>query len=199
MSIVGSFNELLKGFLDSMSATFPENVPLAVACNTFDAVVGAEPSFALDAFAASVGPHAAQLTGRDPAIFSQPLFPGLDLAVMWGDPGLDEGTRESIWQYLQNLHMLASLKTALPPAVLETAEAVARDLATELGPGADLQNLSLDALVAKVAQRVQGDAGLGALIGGLGGRAGDGAAAASEPAAAGEPHRRKKKKPARRP
>jgi hypothetical protein len=126
-STVGAFNKTLKDFLEELveccgDAPGVDKVSLFLA--GFDALEALTPRAAMDGFMATMGPHAAMLHAKDPALFDVAVMPGgVDLKGAWDI--MSEGTRAAVWQYLQMLYLLASTASAIPPDMLTAIEDVA--------------------------------------------------------------------------
>jgi hypothetical protein len=168
MTTLQAFNTLLRNFLHELTQTFPEDSTLAVSLDGLDTLAKMNARKPLEIFMEAIGAHAQLLLTKDPALFATPLeLPGnLDLKTYWDSPGLSQASRDAIWQYLQQLYLLGSTVSALPPDMLTAIEGMAQECAGKIERGeADLGSITNMLL----------SGGLGNLMGGPGSAEGLGA------------------------
>lgn len=135
MTTLTAFNNMLKAFLDELVVVFPEQKDVATFAASFDTFVAISPRQPLDTFMAAMSPHAQLLMAKDPALFGQLQFPGIDFRAMWTSEGVTDVTKTAIWQYLQSLFLLGTTIQSLPPELLQSIETVAHDCAEKLQGG----------------------------------------------------------------
>ena len=181
MTTLQAFNTLLRNFLHELTQTFPEDSTLAVSLDGLDTLAKMNARKPLEIFMEAIGAHAQLLLTKDPALFRTPLtLPGnLDLKTYWDSADLSEASRDAIWQYLQQLYLLGSTVSALPPDMLTAIESMAQECASKIESGeADLGSVT-NMLLSGGLGNLMGGAGsaggldtLGALLGGAGGEGG---------------------------
>lgn len=181
MTTLQAFNTLLRNFLHELTQTFPEDSTLAVSLDGLDTLAKMNARKPLEVFMEAIGAHAQLLLTKDPALFHTPLtLPGsLDLKTYWDSPDLSQASRDAIWQYLQQLYLLGSTVSALPPDMLTAIESMAQECASKIEAGeADLGSVT-NMLLSGGLGNLMGGAGsadgldtLGALLGGAGGEGG---------------------------
>lgn len=167
MTTLQAFNALLRNFMDELAQTFPEDATLSASLTGLDALVKANARKPLQLFMDAVGAHAQLILTKDPALFAQPLTlsGAFDLKKYWDSPGLSEASKDAIWGYLQQLYLLGSTVSALPPEMLGAIETMAQECASKIESGeADLSSIT--------SMLLSGGGGLG--LGSLGGAAGAG-------------------------
>lgn len=137
MSTLEAFNTLMRNFVTELSETFPEFKELQVFAGGFDALVALTPGKPLELFMETMGPHAALIMAKDPALFDKDdlNLSGVDLKAMWHSPDLSQSTRDAIWQYFSTLYVLGSTIQSMPPEILGTIENVAHDCANKVETG----------------------------------------------------------------
>lgn len=188
-----SFNFLLKGFIEQLSLTFPEEKKLKLFARGFDPLVALSPEQPMEVFLRATQPHQALLMSRNPDLFDQniTLPGGISLSKLWQTPDLSDSTREAIWGYLTQLFIVANTYATLPAPLLQQVELIAQNCAAGLKDGEtpDLAKL-LPKLTAGLAPILQsalggpesgglGSADLAEALGGLFGAAGGGGGIAS--------------------
>ena len=145
MTTLQAFNGLLRNFMDELSQTFPEDTTLATSVTGLDVLVKANARKPLQLFMEAVGHHAQLILTKDPALFEQSLTLSgtLDLKKYWDSPGLSQASKDAIWGYLQQLYLLGSTVSALPPEMLGAIESMAQQCASKIESGeADLSSIT---------------------------------------------------------
>jgi len=134
---IQTFNAMLRQFLQELSDTFPEDASLALSLDGLESLVQANARKPLQLFLEAMTPHATLVMNKDPALFSQGMvLPGsLDLKTYWESPDLSESSKAFIWQYIQNLFLLGSMVSALPPEMMGAIESMAMDCASKIQSG----------------------------------------------------------------
>lgn len=129
-----AFNQMMRGFLEELHATFPEEPKVGLVLEAFDDLCGINAKKPMELFVAALAPHQALVMAKDPALFQQriELPGGLDMSALWAKPDVDQSTRDAVWQYLQMLFMLGTTVQSLPPQLLATIESVAQSCATQM-------------------------------------------------------------------
>lgn len=178
MTTLQAFNALLRNFMDELAQTFPEDVTLSVSTTSFDALVKANARKPLQLFMEAAGAHAQLILTKDPALFEHPLTlaGALDLKKYWDSPGLSEASKDAIWGYLQQLYLLGSTVSALPPEMLGAIETMAQECASKIESGeADLSSITSMLLGGNIGGAL-GSGNLGGVLGSgnLGGVLGSG-------------------------
>jgi hypothetical protein len=145
MSTLHAFNALLRAFIEELAHTFPEDATLAVSLTGLDTLIKANARKPLQLFMEAVSAHAQLILSKDPTLFDQPItLPGaLDLKKYWDSPGLSDASKDGIWGYIQQLYLLGSTVSALPPEMLGAIESMAQQCASKIESGeADLSSIT---------------------------------------------------------
>lgn len=134
MSTVQAFNTMMKSFLDELADVFPEEQQLKLYVDGFDSLVALNQRGPMDMFVEALSPHSALAMAKDPQLFETLDFPGIDFKKLW-HADISDNTREAIWQYINLLLVLGTTVRAMPPAMLESIEAVAQNCAEQMQNG----------------------------------------------------------------
>lgn len=151
MSTVQAFNELMKNFLAELGATFPEQKSIQLYVAGFDTLVSANSRKPVELFMAALGPHADMVMARNPSLFDQPIDLGgsLDLKEIWSQEDLSDTSRDALWQYIHTLFLLGSTIQHMPADMLQSIEAVAKDCASKIESG---QQMDMSTMAAAMMQ-----------------------------------------------
>lgn len=143
-STVQAFNTMMGNFLDQLHGLFPEETRIAVVRESFASLASINARKPMELFTASLGPFQNLVMAKDAALFDKPInLPGgLDMSALWAKEGVDQESRDAIWQYLQMLFMLGTTVQSLPPQLLATIENVALSCASQFESGEGGMNLA---------------------------------------------------------
>lgn len=155
--LVLNFNTAMRTFLYQLSVTFPEQKDVANFYATFDTFVSLMPAKPMEVFMEAVSPHAALLTARDPRLFAELDFPGIDFRAMWESPGVTEATHDAIWQHLSVLYAFGSVAKGVTP---EVAGIVEDKLRACLNPDNSVDAAKAAALVPELVASLQDNKGV---------------------------------------
>lgn len=141
-STVQAFNTAMGNFLEQLSDLFPEETKIAIVRESFSSLASINPRKPMELFTAALAPFQNLVMAKDAALFDQPIeLPGgLDMSALWVKEGVDQESRDAIWQYLQLLFMLGTTVQSLPPQLLETIENVAMSCASQFESGGGNMN-----------------------------------------------------------
>ena len=159
-----AFNTMLKNFLEELADVFPEEAQIRVFLDGFDAFVAINARAPMDLLVGSLTPHSGLVMAKDPALFDQLKFGGIDFKKLWA-ADISDNTREAIWQYINLLFVLGTTVRSMPPQMLQGIESMAESCAAQLESG----QLDLSALGGLLGGG--GGGGLADLLGGGGGLA----------------------------
>lgn len=148
---MSKFNKVMLEFLDALATVFPEVGSLASYRNMASTVISYSPDLPAQTFLQNVGPSAPSILQRDPTFFQNVpgLIPGVDIAALWKAPDLSDESRNIIWDYLNNLYLLAA-EAALPnlaqqlqqsPEVMTLAAELSQKLLAAAGSGGDVAQM----------------------------------------------------------
>jgi hypothetical protein len=107
----------LEQFLDELTQTFPEQPALKKYKATFDILRKANPRKIMETFVESVKPFADRIMQKDETFFLNgniDFLNGLDIKKWW-TPELSQGTKDSIWQFLQYLLITSGVAAPQTP------------------------------------------------------------------------------------
>lgn len=158
--IVANFNDAMRAFLYQLTVTFPEQKDVASFFASFDAFVALMPSKPMDVFMEAMTPHAPLLMARDPALFAQLDFPGIDFRAMWESPGVTDATHDAIWEHLNVLYTFGSVGKGVSP---EVASMVEDKLKACLTPDNKLDADKVSALLPRLVADLQGSGAMDSL------------------------------------
>lgn len=161
MSTVQAFNELLKNFLSEMAETFPEQKSIGVFVEGFDSLVKANARKPVDLFMQALTPHTDFVMARDPRLFEQPIELGgsVNLQAIWQQEDLSDASKDAIWQYIHTLFLLGSTIQHMPQEMLQSIEAVAKDCASKVQVGDQLDMSSMAAAMMRSMSTMMGREG----------------------------------------
>lgn len=138
-------------FLESLVAVFPECPHLATLLSTFNAtcnssispIRSAARTKLIEEFDAQLRDHYLRIRDRDASAlgdFSNGFLADIALVDKWNDAGIDDATRDAIWQWLDTLaqsSQLYSFYKKVPTGMLSKLSGVAMDLSKEGNPAID--------------------------------------------------------------
>lgn len=159
MSTVQAFNHMLRNFLEELADTFPEEPAVRMYLDGFDSLVKANARKPLEMFVGSIAPYTDLVMKKDPELFSKLQLGSIDLAKLWNDPGVEDATRDAIWQYVHLLFMLGTTVQNLPDQLLTSIESVAQSCASQIQEG----SLDFSAMTSMLSNLGSGLGGLGSL------------------------------------
>ena len=83
----------------------------------------------------SVKDKANLITSKDPKFFDNDLIVDLPLKEIWRSPNITEETKDAIWRHLNNLYLLSSMISSVPPNMMNAIEQLAHQCASEMSSG----------------------------------------------------------------
>jgi hypothetical protein len=120
--LVTGFNNAMKNFLQELTVTFPEQTDVKSFYDNFDALVSLMPAKPAEVFMEAVKPHKQLLLERDPRLFDELDFPGINFRQMWEMEDVTDNTRDAIWQHLSMLYMLGGTAQGVTPELVQTLD-----------------------------------------------------------------------------
>jgi len=133
---VSAFNDMMQQFLDELVLTFPEEKSFKKFQNSFQLLRKTNPRSPMNNFMESISPYINSVMKKDEVFFKEhattiPFLKKLNLSAIWTDE-LSQNTKDTIWQYLQTLYILATTISALPAETLSMIESVAQKCAEDM-------------------------------------------------------------------
>ena len=137
MTTIGAFNHTLSEFLGDLSATFPEKQDIVFYDQMLPQLLKANERAGLEFFMNAARDHGDAILAKDNSLFDQPICigKGLDLANLWNDNGLDDSSRNAIWNYLNTLFVLGMTLEGVGSDILTGIESLAKSTAEKLKCG----------------------------------------------------------------
>jgi hypothetical protein len=131
MTTVGAFNDLMGEFLDELVKTFPDEKAMKSYQESFEIGKMTNERLPLKTYMAQMSQYSSYVTKRDEAFFLEhekdiPILVETSLAKYW--PTLSANTKNVIWSYLNNLYVLGSLISMIPPETASAIENIAQQL-----------------------------------------------------------------------
>lgn len=168
MANVSAFTQVLEQFLDELTQTFPEQPALKKYKATFDLLRKANPRKIMETFVESVKPFADRIMQKDETFFLNgniDFLNGLDIKKWW-TPELSQGTKNSIWQFLQYLLITSGVAAPqmpqMPTGVQQQIETLAESIPKpKEGEQFDVESIPVDAVM-NIAKQFQPDADISA-------------------------------------
>ena len=128
-----AFNNMLSSFFDDLLSEFPDNEVIKEASKK------PKTRLTMDRFLKYTGARMHLLSARDDSFFSDKnkFMKEIGVCDLWKTE-LSKGTRDAIWGHIQNLQMIASSISMLPPQMLSMIESTADSVAKEAEAGGEL-------------------------------------------------------------
>ncbi|CAM9209320.1 unnamed protein product [Pylaiella littoralis] len=152
MATYKAFNSMLSEFFCDLADTFDEYGVIADAKSMLDGLVSADGSTKLPmtTFVEVFQPHAELVMSKDPKLFEVCGIPmisdgGFDMAKEWVD--LEEGNREAIWNYLQQLFLTGTTVLSMSGDVLQSIESLARGCMQKVEDGELTESQAQDPMI----------------------------------------------------
>ena len=155
MTSLQAFNTLLENFVEELSHTFPEEEGLAVFKEELQTLLKMNNKAPLTMFMSALTPHTDYIMAKNPALFEQPIQLGgnIDLKARWAKPDLSAETREVIWQHIHTLFMLGTTIQYLPADMLVNIENAAKECASRIEAGEQVDLASIASNMANMFAR----------------------------------------------
>ena len=105
MTSITAFNDMMGQFLTELHSAFPEEKGLKKYMAAFELMRSTNGRIIVEGFMANISPHADKINAKDESFFLEQagtidFLKDINLARCW--PKASEGTRNAIWQYIQN-------------------------------------------------------------------------------------------------
>jgi hypothetical protein len=144
MTTVGAFNDLMEEFLNELVKTFPDEKAMKEYQESFEIGKMTSDRLPMKTFMAQMSEYSSYVTKRDEAFFLEhekdiPILVETHLAKYW--PDLSKNTKNVIWTYLNNLFVLGSLISMIPPETASAIENIAQQLEGKIDEGAMMNAL----------------------------------------------------------
>lgn len=130
-----TFNHTISEFLDELSLTFEEVPQIKLYQAGLPALLEKDERAALKFFMNATKKHGDKIISKDPSLFEEDavdLGMNLRLSDLWHADGLDDDTREAIWNYLSSLFILGTTIDSLDDSMLQSIETLANNTARQL-------------------------------------------------------------------
>lgn len=154
MTSNSAFNNMLDSFYNDLLAVYPDNEVIKAASKK------PRTKAVMDRFMKSTGARANLLTSRDPSFFSEKnkFMKEIGVVNLW--PKMTENNKNAVWAHVQNLYMLGTSISMLPPEMLAMVEGTAQKFAKEIEDGGQMDEAKLMSSVQKMmSQMLQGNGG----------------------------------------
>lgn len=142
MTTVGAFNDLMEEFLNELVKTFPNEKAMKEYQEAFEIGRLANDRLPMAQFMKEMSPYSAHVSSRDEQFFIENdvnIVKETNLATYW--PTLSDNTKTAIWTYLNNLFLLGSLISMIPPETASAIENIAQQLEGKIDEGAMMSAL----------------------------------------------------------
>jgi hypothetical protein len=152
MTTIAAFNHSLKEFLGDLASTFPEKADIAFYEQMLPALLKTNEKAGLAFFMDATRLHGDKILQRDVTFFDQPIYigKGLNLTDLWNDPGLDDESKDVIWNYLNTLYVLGMTLEGISNDMLQGIESLAQSTAEKLKNGDETFESVLPTLMSSV-------------------------------------------------
>jgi len=151
MASNSAFNNMLGSFYDDLLAVFPDNKVIK------DASVKPRTKSVMDRFMKYTGSRAHLLNVKDPSFFSEKNKFMKDIGVVDVWETLSDTNKAAVWSHVQNLYMLGTSISMLPPEMLAMVEGTAEKFAKEMAEGGgELDEAKLMSSVQKMMSQMMG-------------------------------------------
>lgn len=154
MTSNSAFNNMLDSFYNDLLAVYPTNEVIQAASKK------PRTRSVMDRFMKYTGSRAHLLTARDPQFFSEKnkFMKEIGVSDLW--PTMTEPNKNAVWSHVQNMYMLGTSISMLPPEMLSMVEGTAQQFAKEIEDGGEFDEAKLMGSVQKMmAQMLQGKGG----------------------------------------
>jgi hypothetical protein len=154
MASNSAFNNMLDSFYNDLLAVYPDNEVIKAASKK------PRTKAVMDRFMKYTGSRANLLTARDPSFFSEKnkFMNEIGLVGVWAD--MTENNKNAVWSHIQNMYMLGTSISMLPPEMLAMVEGTAQKFAKEIEDSGELDEAKLMSSVQKMmSQMLQGKGG----------------------------------------
>lgn len=134
---VAAWNQYCLEFLHKLTETFPECPELFVAINAAEAKMEEDDMSVLSDFVDELDPYSAHIGNKDEEFFLSTdidFLNRLNIVQFW-TPDLEEETKETIWQYLQTMLVMAKTIKKVPTRMLRLIEQFASKVQAETPDG----------------------------------------------------------------
>jgi hypothetical protein len=154
MASNSAFNNMLDSFYNDLLAVYPDNEVIKASSKK------PRTKAVMDRFMKYTGSRAHLLTARDAAFFSEKNKFMKDAGVVDLWPAMTENNKVAVWSHVQNMYMLGTSISMLPPEMLAMVEGTAQKFAKEIEDGGDFDETKLMSSVQKMmSQMMQGKGG----------------------------------------
>ena len=154
MASNSAFNNMLGSFYDDLLAVFPDNEMFKAASKK------PRTKAVMDRFMKYTASRAHLLTARDPSFFSENNKFMKDIGLVGAWPSMTENNKNAVWSHIQNMYMLGTSISMLPPEMLAMVEGTAQKFAKEIEDSGELDETKLMSSVQKMmSQMLQGKGG----------------------------------------
>jgi len=152
MTTIAAFNHSLKEFLGDLAATFPEKSDIAFYEHILPTILKTDQRAGLTFFMNSTRDHGTKILQRDASFFDHNIYigKGLNLTDLWNDPGLDDTSRDVIWNYLNTLYVLGMTLEGVSDDMLQGIESLAKSTAEKLESGSQTLESMLPGIMSSV-------------------------------------------------
>jgi len=153
MASNAAFNNMLGAFYDDLIAVFPDNAVIQEASKK------PRTRLTMDRFMKYTGSRAHLLSSRDPSFFSEKnkFMKEVGVCDIWGE--LSDNNKEAVWGHIQNMYMLGTSISMLPPQMLAMVEGTAEKFAKEVTEGGQLDEAKLMSSMQKMMAQMMGGMG----------------------------------------
>lgn len=150
-------NYFLQNFLGDLIDTFPECVELLTLKDAAEAMIEEDERSVLTKFLTEMEPHVDALSEKDETKFFDAdidILKQMNIQQYW-TPYLEPETKESIWNYLQQLYVMGNTVANLDEKTLATLESYAQQLTDQWAEsGVDESQIDLNAISMGAVERV---------------------------------------------
>ena len=143
---IQTFNYTLTEFLEELSLTFDDVPQITLYKNTLPSILKNDERAGLNFFMNATRVHGDQIMNKDESMFDGDAIDlGMNLKIsdLWHAEGLDEGTKDAMWNYLSTLFVLGMTLEGLSGDILNSIEDIAKTAAEQLKTQGNLDMSSL--------------------------------------------------------
>lgn len=157
-----TFNHTMLEFFDELSLTFDDVPQIQLYKNALPGMLEQNDRAALEFFMNATKAHGEKIMAKDSSLFDEDaidLGMNLRLSDLWHAEGLDDDSRNAIWNYLSSLFILGTTIQSLDDNMLQSIENLANQTAQQIK---EQGSMDMSAILPGLMQSVGGILGSGA-------------------------------------
>lgn len=137
-----AFNAILEQFVDELSLVYPEEQSIQLFKAMLPEIVANNPQQPTDVFLQLYGDYGDALMSRDESVFVKvPSLLGVPIGNLYA--AATPNTKDAMWNYVQQLHMLALASSTIPPDIMSKITSLAENVAGSIESGENVDIASI--------------------------------------------------------